>query len=148
MKKSELKLIIRGIVREEVALSIKAVVNELTQPTQTNTAPRKPLREGVESKKQFTTNSVINEVMNETAQDDEWKALGGSTYDSSKMNDVLQASYGNLMQDSTAPSAENMLTSLGVNPAEAADPIKNMLTKDYSSLLKKVDEKAKQTRGR
>ena len=132
MKKSDLKLIIRKIVREEVAMAIQEVITELKQPTQQVSQP-KPKKKTVE-KKSFTSNSVLNDVLNETAMDDEWKTMGGGTYDSSKMNEVLSSQYNDTMNGSQAP----------VNPN---DPMSQFLNKDYRQVLKKVDEKAKQTRG-
>ena len=133
MKKSDLKLIIRKIVREEVAMAIQEVITELKQPTQQQISQPKPKKKMVE-KKSFTTNSVLNEVLNETAMDDEWKTMGGGTYDSSKMNEVLSSQYNDTMNGSQVP----------VNPN---DPMSQFLNKDYRQVLKKVDEKAKQTRG-
>jgi fumarate hydratase class II len=133
MKKSDLKLIIRKIVREEVAMAIQEVITELKQPTQQQISQPKPKKKMVE-KKSFTTNSVLNDVLNETAMDDEWKTMGGGTYDSSKMNEVLSSQYNDTMNGSQAP----------VNPN---DPMSQFLNKDYRQVLKKVDEKAKQTRG-
>ena len=40
-----------------------------------------------------------------------------------------------------------MVASMGVDPNKVDDNIKNVFTKDYRSLLKKVEEKAKQSRG-
>ena len=133
MKKSDLKLIIRKIVREEVAMAIQEVITELKQPTQQQISQPKPKKKMVE-KKSFTTNSVLNDVLNETAMDDEWKTMGGGTYDSSKMNEVLSSQYNDTMNGSQVP----------VNPN---DPMSQFLNKDYRQVLKKVDEKAKQSRG-
>ena len=140
MKKSELKLMIREIVREEVALSIKEVIREITAPSQNTTQLK---QERKENKTNFSSNSIINEVMNETAQDTEWKSMGGGTYDSSRMNEVMQSSYGDLMNKSSEPNPDAMVASMGINPASVSDPIKNMFTKDYRSIMKKVDEKAR-----
>ena len=147
MKKSELKFMIREIVREEVALSIKAVVNELTQPTQSSQT--QPVVEKKTNKnKSFTKNSILNEVMNETASEEEWKTMGGGTYDSSKMGQVMASQYGDLMQQSSQPNPDAMVATLGVNPAQVSDKIKdNLFNKDYSSVLKKIDEKVKKSRG-
>jgi len=147
MKKSELKFMIREIVREEVALSIKAVVNELTQPTQSSQT--QPVVEKKTNKnKSFTKNSILNEVMNETASEEEWKTMGGGTYDSGKMNQVVSSQYGDLMQQSSQPNPDAMVATLGVNPAQVSDKIKdNLFNKDYSSVLKKIDEKVKKSRG-
>ena len=139
MKKSELQLMIRKIVREEVAMTIHEVINELKQPSLSSPQPKQEKK--IVEKKQFTKNSILNEVMNETAASDEWKTLGGGTYYSSKANEVLQASYGDMMNDS--PNG-TIAAEMGVNPN---DPSVDFLKKDYRNLMKKVDEKAKQKRG-
>jgi len=127
MKKSDLKLIIRKIVREEVAMSIQEVITELKQPSQTQTKSQNK----IVKEKKYVNNSVLNDVLNETANSDEWKTLGGSTYDSSKMNQVLSSQYEN----------EGSNVQPNVN-----DPMAQFLNKDYSQVLKKVEEKTKQTR--
>ena len=127
MKKSDLKLIIRKIVREEVAMAINEVITELKQPVNTQQKSQPKPQKRIIEKKKFSDNSVLNQVLNETAASDEWKTLGGGTYDSSKMNDVLSAQY-----DDTPSN--------GVNPN---DPMSQFLNKDYREVLKKTEEKAK-----
>ena len=73
MKTKTTRKTIRQIVREEVAMAIQEVITELKQPTQSQ--PKK-----IVEKKSFTSNSVLNDVLNETAQDGEWKTLGGSEF--------------------------------------------------------------------
>ncbi len=141
LSKNKLSTIIRTIVREEVAMAIQEVITELKQPMQSIDEPQ-PTK--ITEKKKFSNNSVLNDVLNETAQSEEWKTMGGQTYDSSKINDVLQSSYGNIMNDK--PNAEQMVASLGVSPERVPENVKDALTKDYSSLLKKMDEKAKASR--
>ena len=133
MKKSDLKLMLRKIVREEVAMAIQEVITELKQPKQqiTQTKQKKKIVE----KKQYTDNSVLNDVLNETAISDEWKTMGGGTYDSGKMNEVLSSQYSDTM---------NGQQSVAVNPN---DPMAKFLNKDYRQVMQKVEEKAKQTRG-
>ena len=137
MKKSELSLLIRKIVREEVAMAINEVITELKQPSQQVSQP-KPKKKIVE-KKAFSSNSVLNDVLNETAGDSEWKSLGGGTFDSGKMNEVMSKQYEGQGMD----SGQQLAASMGVDPNKAPD----FLTKDYSKLMKAVDKKAKQTRG-
>ena len=131
MKKSDLKLIVRKIVREEVAMAIQEVITELRQPVDVqHTSQPKQQKQITESKK-YSDNSVLNRVLNETANGDEWQSLGGGTYDSSKINDVVSAQY-------------NKTPSNGANPN---DPMSQFLNKDYRAVMKKVDEKANSTRG-
>jgi hypothetical protein len=125
-KKTNIRTIIRQMVREEVAMAINEVVTELKQPSLSSQP--KPKKKIVE-KKQFTKNSILNEVMNETAASDEWKTMGGGTYDSSKVNEVLGKSYGDMMNgNSNVPVTVD---------GQTAD----FLTKDYSKLMKAIDKK-------
>ena len=135
MKKSDLKLIIRKIVREEVAMAIQEVITELKQPTQQVVQPKQKQKKKMVEQKNFSSNSVLNDVLNETAGAEEWKQLGGGTYDSSKMNEVLSSQYSDTMNGSQQ---------VPVNPN---DPMSQFLNKDYRQVLKKVEEKAKTTRG-
>ena len=136
------KKTIRQIVREEVAIAIQEVITELKQPTQQVSKPKSKVK-----KKQYTNNTLLNEVMNETAQSEEWKSMGGGTYDSSKMNEVLGKSYGDMMNGNNEINSDAMVASMGVNPKAVDDSVKNIFTKDYRSLMKKVDEKKKQKLG-
>ena len=132
-KKTNIRTVIRNIVREEVAMAIQEVITELKQPTQQVSKP-KPKKKIVENK-QYSKNSILNEVMNETADTEEWKTMGGGTYTSDKVNEVASSQYGDLMNGSSQQS---------VNPN---DPMAQFLNKDYRNVMKKVDEKAKQKRG-
>tara|TARA_Y100001963_G_C6504770_1_gene319447 strand:+ start:163 stop:594 length:432 start_codon:yes stop_codon:yes gene_type:complete len=140
MKKSELKLMIRQIVREEVALTIKEVIKEITQPS--NQVTTKSNKKQVIEKKNFSKNSVINEVLNETANADDWKTMGGGTYDSSRVNEVMSSQYGDLMNAPAGEvNADAMVASMGVDPNQVDDSVKNIFTKDYRSLMKAIDKK-------
>ena len=129
-KKTNIKTIIRQIVREEVAMAIKEVVTELKQPTQSQPQPKKIIE-----KKSYTSNSVLNDVLNETAQDGGWKTLGGSEFTSDRMNELVGRQYGDMMnqQPQVVPSS---------------DPMSQFLNKDYSEVLKKSEEKSKMKSGR
>ena len=126
-KKTNIRQVIRTIVREEVAMAIQEVITELKQPTQTT----KPIQE----KKSFSKNSVLNDVLNETAQDGEWKTLGGSEFTSDRMNELVGRQYGDMMN--TSPQQ-----------VPSSDPMSQFLNKDYREVLKKTDEKQKQKYGK
>ena len=121
------KKTIRQIVREEVAMAIQEVITELKQPTQTT----KPIQE----KKSFSKNSVLNDVLNETAQDDDWKTLGGSEFTSDRMNELMGKQYGDVMGGASQQ----------VVPSN--DPMAQFVNKDYSEVLKKSEEKSKMKHG-
>jgi len=131
-KKTNVRTMIRQIVREEVAMAIQEVITELKQPTQQVSQP-KPKKKIVE-KKSYSSNSILNDVLNETAMDDEWKTMGGGTYDSGKMNEVIGKSYGDMMSNN--PNG-NLAAEMGVNPNDAPD----FLKKDYRKVMKALDKK-------
>ena len=131
-KKTNIRTIIRKIVREEVGMAIQEVITELKQPTQQQVSQPKSKKKTVEQKS-FTSNSVLNDVLNETAMGDEWKTMGGGTYDSGKMNDVLQSSYGNMMDSNKS--------GVVVNGVSGNEPGMDFLKKDYRAVMKAVDKK-------
>ena len=120
-KKPNIKTIIRQIVREEVAMAIKEVITELKQPTQSQ--PTKPIQE----KKNFSKNSVLNDVLNETANGDDWKTLGGSEFTTDRMHELVGGQYGDMMNSNTPTVSPN-------------DPMAQFVNKDYSKVLEKTEE--------
>jgi len=147
-KKTNMRTLIRQIVREEVAMAIQEVITELKQPTQQVSQPQ-PKK--IVEKKTFSKNSVLNDVLNETAAGDEWKTLGGETQTTDNMNSILNNSYGSLMNPSSAPVPQNadaMIASMGENPKGVSETVKdNIFNKDYSKLVQAMGKKAESTRG-
>ena len=129
-KKPNIKTIIRQIVREEVAMAIQEVITELKQPIESQPQPKK-----IVEKKSFTSNSVLNDVLNETAQDSDWKTMGGSEFTSDRMNELVGRSYGDMMSETP-------------QQVPSSDPMSKFLNKDYRQVLQKADEKQKQKYGK
>ena len=128
-KKPNIKTIIRQIVREEVAMAIKEVITELKQPIKSQPQPKK-----IVEKKSFTSNSVLNDVLNEAAQDSDWKTLGGGEFTSDRMNELVGRQYGDIVnQQQVVPSS---------------DPMSQFLNKNYSEVLQKSIQKSKNKLGR
>ena len=145
MKKSEFKTMIRKIVREEVAMAIHEVITEIKQPVNTITketeTPKQKPKKKIIKEKQYTKNSVLNGVLNETANSD-WKTLGDGTYTTDRMNEVVGSSYADMMNgDGKNINPDMMVASLGGDPNTVDDSIKNALTRDYSDLMKAIDKK-------
>tara|TARA_Y100000361_G_scaffold74929_1_gene66283 strand:+ start:270 stop:719 length:450 start_codon:yes stop_codon:yes gene_type:complete len=144
-KKTKIRTAIRKIVREEVAMAIQEVITELKQPTQQRVSQPKPKKKIVE-KKSYSSNSVLNDVLNETAQTEEWKTMGGGTYTTNDMGNVLKNQYGDLMGNKGGVNPDAMIASMGADPNSVPDNVKDIFTKDYSKVLKAMDEKSKQNR--
>ena len=139
MKKSELKMMIREIVREEVALTMKEVIKEIIGGKPQSQPKPKP------KKKYYSKNKVLNDVLNETAiseTGEEWKTMGGASYTSDKMNEIVGGSYADMMNgNQQQPNGDMMVRSMGGNPDAVGDTLKNALTRDYSELVKAMDKK-------
>ena len=129
-KKPNIKTLIRQIVREEVAMAIKEVITELKQPIESKPEPKKIIE-----KKSFTKNSVLNDVLNETAQDGDWKTLGGGEFTTDRMNELVGKQYGDVMNEQ--PQV--------VSPS---DPMAQFVNKDYRQELQKTEEKQNQKYGK
>ena len=123
MKSDKLKLFIRKIVREEVAMAINEVITELKQPTQNISKPQRHKK--IVEKKQYTKNTILNDVLNETAQTTDWQTMGEGVYDSNRVEEVAQHSHNIQPEQQT-----------GIN---------QFLTKDYREVLKKSYEKSRKS---
>tara|TARA_Y100001963_G_scaffold156512_1_gene250279 strand:- start:124 stop:555 length:432 start_codon:yes stop_codon:yes gene_type:complete len=133
-KKINIKTVIRKIVREEVAMVIDEVISELKKPQQQVQRVSKPIKTENIEQKQYSTNPILNEVLNETEggiSDEEYPTMGGGVYDSGRMNDILKSSYN------TGDPTDEIATSFGIKPDQAP----NFLKKDYRKLMKAVDKK-------
>ena len=130
-KKKTTKQVIRQIVREEVAMAIKEVITEMRQPTLSQQQPKK-----IVQKKNYSSNSVLNDVLNETAQDGDWKTMGGCEFTSDRMNELVGRQYGDMMNKNT-PQA-----------VPSSDPMAQFVNKDYSKVLEKTEEIQKRKYGK
>ena len=130
--KSKIKTVIRKIVREEVAMAIQEVITELKNPQQ----PTKPLTPKKRTQNSsFTSNKILNDVLNETAQDGDWKTLGGGEFTTDRMNELVGGQYGDMMNETP-------------QQVPSSDPMAQFVNKDYREVLKKTDEKQKQKYGK
>lgn len=138
MKKSELVKIIKTAVREELKASLPIVLSEIMQTETKLTKKKDPLeltKEILESSttaqkpklKKFSNNEALNKVLNETT--------GGIPTEGSRVGD---GSYENKMTD---------LQGNEVSIESLPGHVSSALTRDYSALMNKVDEKTKQKKG-
>ena len=144
MKKSELRMLVREIVREEVALTVKEVIKEIVGDKSEQKPKPKSKPKSKPKPKYYSKNKVLNDVLNETAMgdiSDEWETLGGSTYTSDRINEVVGSSYADMMNGSEKPDADTVVKSMGGDPNVVGDTLKTALTRDYSDLMKAMDKK-------
>ena len=126
-KKTTTRKTIRQIVREEVAMAIHEVIDELQKPIQQE-------QRKVE-KNSFTKNSVLNNVLNETAEGGDWKTVGGGQFTTERMNELVGGQYGDMMSETP-------------QQVPSSDPMAQFLNNDYREVLKRTEEKQKQKYGK
>jgi len=151
MNKSKLKNIIELVVRKEVKKQLTEIfINEekeikLSEVISTPT-PKKVVKK---TKKQYSKNPALNEVLNNTkplgsSQTDEYPTLGGGVLGSDNMADVL--GYGDLGRGQNKEKAREMaavdsIKKAGVSVDQVPEDVQNALTRDYSGLMKAINKK-------
>ena len=136
MKLSAFKKLIREVIREELDykftrlekklnevivtgknVNIVKAKRQATQDTSIKKMINSPVQQSVGNNVSApkTNNSVLDTLLKETAQSDDWKTVEG----------------------------EVEVQSVQDNPQELPEHLANAFTKDYSGIMKKVDEKAK-----
>tara|TARA_Y100001963_G_scaffold128588_1_gene183058 strand:- start:2587 stop:2976 length:390 start_codon:yes stop_codon:yes gene_type:complete len=126
------KKTIRQIVREEVAMAIQEVITELKKPVKVE-KPMTPKKRTQNSS--FTSNKILNDVLNETAQDGDWKTMGGGEFTSDRMNELVGVNYGDMMNGTQQVVSSN-------------DPMAQFVNKNYSEVLEKSIQKSNKKHGR
>jgi len=160
MKKNELIKIIELVVRKEVKKQVNEIFinrNEsasLTESVSSSITEKKfkePIREQYKSKPKkevhYTENKELNKVLNETAGgvpsgEGGYKTMGGGVYDSSKMGELL--GYGNVGNDKETQrkvAAVDSIRAAGMKVDDVPDHVTDALTKDYSKVMKAIDQK-------
>tara|TARA_R110000851_G_scaffold325384_1_gene493280 strand:- start:2430 stop:2876 length:447 start_codon:yes stop_codon:yes gene_type:complete len=137
--------LLRKVIREEVSKAIKAElrpilnednrneynINEITRSTDITSPPV--------SKKQFTKNSMLNDLLNETANTP--ASHGVADYSTTNFRSEMEQSLG-MVQSPNIPLATSGINGEPVNMQnEAVASTVNAMTKDYSALMKAIDKK-------
>ena len=138
MKSNKLVSLIKEVVKQEVKKQITDIlINETNIPKTKPVVKKKKVKE-----QKFTDNVMLNQILNETAQQqEEYPTLGGGTFDSSLATELL--GYGSLGNDEVKRevAAASTLQSAGMTPDSAPEHLTNALTRDYSGLMKAIDKK-------
>ena len=153
MNKNKLKNIIELVVRKEVKKQLSEIfINEEKEIKLSETTSKpKPKKVINKPKKQYTKNTALNEVLNNTkplgtSDIDEYPTLGGGVLGSDNMAEVL--GYGDLGRGQNKEKAREMaavdsIKKAGVSVDAVPEDVQNALTRDYSGLMKAIDKKKK-----
>tara|TARA_A100001011_G_scaffold72165_1_gene74032 strand:+ start:1722 stop:2207 length:486 start_codon:yes stop_codon:yes gene_type:complete len=154
MNKNKLRNIIELVVRKEVKKQLSEIfINEKEEIKLAETISKpKPKKVINKPKKQYTKNTALNEVLNQTKplgapmEDDEYPTLGGGVLGSDNMAEVL--GYGDLGRGQNKERAREMaavdtIKKAGVSVDAVPEDVQNALTRDYSGLMKAINNKKK-----
>jgi hypothetical protein len=165
MKKQELVKIIETVVRKEVKKQMNEIfikeensssLTELVSKPLTEKEVKEPIRKQYKTKPKkevnYTSNKALNKVLNETVggvpQGDGsgYPTMGGGVYDTSKMNDVLVGATGlgnteEAKEKKREIAAVDSIKKAGVSVDQVPDHVQNALTRDYSDVMKAIDQK-------
>jgi|SRR5210317_121468 hypothetical protein len=145
-----IQLIIKEEVKKEVAKSEKSIRESIlkemkqSQPMVVETDPLdvEHIFETTQQTKQtFTNKSLLNDMLNETAQGGEWRSINGQggVFNASQ----AQAWGGGVnTQNATFQTAEGgQVSAQQLQQTEAGQAVVNAVTRDYSQLMKAIDKK-------
>ena len=153
MNKDKLLKVIELVVRKEIKKQLTEIFINDKEEIKLAEVISKPKSKVVKkkSKKQYTKNKALNEVLNNTkplgtSETDEYPSLGGGVLGSDNMAEVL--GYGDLGRGQNKEKAREMaavdsIKKAGVSVDAVPEDVQNALTRDYSGLMKAIDKKKK-----
>ena len=157
MKKQELIKIIELVVRKEVKKQVNEIFikenKETQEPSLTELVSEPITKVASKPNKEvhYTDNQELNKVLNETAGgipqgEGGYETMGGGIYDSSKINDILvrESGYGNpesVKEKKREIAAVDTIKKAGVSVDQVPDHVTYALTKDYSIVMKAIEQK-------
>ena len=147
MTKKDLMKIIQEVVRKEVKKEVQKIfIKEETTPLLQDMVVKKPKFKKEEFS--YTSNKTLNKVLNETVglskkdkQFEEYPTLSGEAFDSSRMTELL--GYGKPEEVKRDMVAVDTLQKAGKSVNDVPEHITNALTRDYSDLMKIMNNKGK-----
>lgn len=149
MKKNDLIKIIELVVRKEVKKQMTEIFINDKEEIKLSEVISKPKVKKQITKKQYSKNTALNEVLNNTnplgkSQQDEYPSLGGGVLGSSNMAEVL--GYGDLggvqnKERAREMAAVDTIKKQGVSVDQVPTGVQDALTRDYSGLMKAIDKK-------
>ena len=156
-KSSKLANLIRELVKQEVKkqvteIFIKEGIKSMTENASKNDVVEVLPKRKSKPKKEvtYTKNPVLNDILNETAnagtdEYEEYPTMTGKPFDSARMAEAI--GYGNMMGDAESRRKQGAIQTAQAAGAdtsnEAVQNVMKDLTRNYSDVMKAVDEKVR-----
>ena len=141
MTKKALVRIIQEVVRKEVQKEVQKIF--IKEETSSKLIDIVPEVSELKEETYFTKNKTLNKVLNETKGGipsqgtEEYPTLGGNTFDTDRMQELL--GYGKSEEVKRDMVAVDTLQKAGKSVDDVPEHITNALTRDYSDLIKAMD---------
>jgi len=145
-----LEVIVRKVVREElkpmlkeIKKSQKPIIKEIkskqveVDPLEIDMGKILAIEENkkVSKPKTFVKDSILNDMLNETMNDGEWRTLDANPYTSNQAQSFMRGG-----STAVAPTQD-----IDGRPVDTSNPevanVMSAITKDYSQLMKAIDKK-------
>jgi hypothetical protein len=160
MKASEFAKILETVVRKVVREEMKPILTEMKNIKSINTTNVKPivkeefdpldvshiLKSTKKQNPKFTENSMLNEILSETYESGEWKNMNNTTYTSNNARGFNREAMAEMM--GYGKSNANMIPNIDpegnpMNVDISGTPVEKALTRDYTQLMKAINDKKK-----
>jgi hypothetical protein len=148
-------------IKEENSSSLTELVSKPLAEKEFKEPIRKQYKTKPKKEVHYTSNETLNKVLNETVGGvpqgeggapqvggyEEYPTLGDGVFDSSKINDVLAGSPAGAPTSEVAKQkkrdigAVQTIKNARVNVDQVPDHVQDALTRDYSAVMKAIDEK-------
>ena len=138
---------VQNVVREELGILLESpksetTITETAKPVVKNsmvesikpvkpTQPAKPMS--------FTSNNVLNDILNETIQTGDWRSVVDATSQMAPNFGPMNGAYGGMTETAVVNSVDQMLSS--ARPAGDVTHVKIDAVPDFSGLMKTMKEK-------
>tara|TARA_R100000008_G_C3581875_1_gene169093 strand:+ start:1504 stop:2004 length:501 start_codon:yes stop_codon:yes gene_type:complete len=156
MTKKDLVKIIREVVKQEVKKEVSKILISEQRTSAVSSKKSKPIvrKKPVKKEVQYTSNTALNDILNETvggiegngtSEFDEYPTMGGGTFDSTRAAELL--GYGDTMGAGNDKELQRQVGAVqtmkdaGVTTDQVPENVINALTKDYSAVMKAIDQK-------
>ena len=157
MTKKDLVKIIREVVKQEVKKEVSKILISEQRTSAVSSKKSKPIvrKKPRREKVQYTSNSILNDVLNETVggiegskgngEFDEYPDLGGQQFDSSNMAEAM--GYGDMVGGNEEVAREvgavKTIKEAGLSVDQVPEDVVSAMTRDYSDLMKVINKKGK-----
>ena len=148
-------------IKEENSSSLTELVSKPLTEKEFKEPIRKQYKTKPKKEVNYTSNKALNKVLNETVGGvpqgeagasqvggyEDYPTLSGEVFDSSKINDVLAGSTAGaptsevVKQKKRDIGAVQTIKNARVNVDQVPDHVQDALTRDYSAVMKAIDEK-------